>query len=656
MKKQFSVEDLYLHRKVTELACRPGDTRITAVVRSVDRDDDKYVSCLWDHDLNGARPVQLTRGPGQDSSPCWSPDGSELAFVSDRNAGVPQVFVLPRSGGEARQLTNFARGVTALKWHPSGQQVYVIASVGVHPDSRGKPGGKEADSKQGGPELAWRLPYKADGVGYLLGRQIHLFQVDVGSGEVNQLTKGPFDVQAFDISRNGKRIAYARTREGRFAHLTDLWLCDHAGNNAQQLTRQNPIVMAPHWSPDAHWIAFTGNEKEGDSQVNLWLVDPETGKGMVLGSDDHEVADAESVTWSRDSRSLTCVLARRGCHEIVSVSVPDGELRSLVAGPRQFGAVGCNGELFAYSVETPTQACELYACRADGDGERQLSDLNPWWRDRTPLRSELHRFEVPDGRGGTETIQGWLLRPEGRQGALPLLNDVHGGPASMALLDFDTNVFWQVLCSRGWSVLALNAVGSGSYGRAFCTRLSGHWGELDLPQHVAAIEQLQREGLASDKVAISGKSYGGYLSAWAIGHTEMFKAAVVMAPVGNIETHYGTSDGGYYADPLYMRTAPDFDRKLARALSPLQHVERARTPTLFLQGKDDERCPKCQSEELFVSLMRAGDTPAEMVLYPGESHGFLGEGAPACREDAAGRIVDWLEQWCHAPEGGAQDR
>lgn len=122
-----------------------------------------------------------------------------------------------------------------------------------------------------------------------------------------------------------------------------------------------------------------------------------------------------------------------------------------------------------------------------------------------------------------------------------------------------------------------------------------------------------------------------------------------MAPVGKIETHYGTSDGGYYADPLYLGTAPRFNRQRARELSPLQYVEQATTPTLFLQGADDERCPKCQSEEMFVSMLRAGDTPAELVLYPGEDHSFLGQGAPACRADAVGRIVDWITR--HAANG-----
>ena len=294
-------------------------------------------------------------------------------------------------------------------------------------------------------------------------------------------------------------------------------------------------------------------------------------------------------------------------------------------------------------------------CDPGQAAERELTDMNAWWRERTDIQAEVRAFDVPDGKGGTEKIEGWLLRRADAEGPGPLLNDVHGGPASYALLDFDTNVFWQVLCSKGWSVLALNAVGSSSYGREFCDRLAGHWGEYDLPQHLAALKSLEAEGICDDRLAISGKSYGGFFSAWTIGHTEQFGAAVVMSPVGNIETHYGTSDGGYYADPFYLGTTPRFDREFARKLSPLQYVERASTPTLFMQGAEDERCPKCQSEEMFVSLMRAGDTPTELVLYPGENHSFLGQGAPSCRADAAARIVDWIVEHACKDEGAGRE-
>ena len=402
------------------------------------------------------------------------------------------------------------------------------------------------------------------------------------------------------------------------------------------------MAMAPLWSPDGRWIAFSGAMREGDGQTSLWLLEFATGRVTTLGPDGLEVGDTENMYWSADSRQLLLARAHRGRHEIVSLSVPGGRLVALVAGDRQFGALGCDGTHLVYSVDAPDQPSELFACRMDGAGERRLSELNPWWRERVAIEVESRQFEVPDGLGGTETIDGWLLRARGRQGPMPLLDDVHGGPASYALLDYDTNVYWQSLCSRGWAVLLLNAVGSSSFGHEFCDRLAGHWGEYDLPQHLAAVEQLRAEGVCDGRVAIAGKSYGGHLASWAIGHCDIFRAAVVMAPVGNIETHYGTSDGGYYSDPLYVDAAPAFDRTRARELSPLRYVENAATPTLFMQGKDDERCPKCQSEELFVSLYRAGDTPAELVLYPGEDHHFLGQGKPSNRADAARRIINWV--------------
>ncbi|RZL03439.1 MAG: S9 family peptidase [Rubrivivax sp.] len=641
--KSFSIDDLYLHRKLSALHGLPGRALVVASVRSVDRGQDSYVSHLWAFDLNGGPPRQLTNGPGLDTSPRLSPQGDRVAFTSVRNEKSIQLHLINLDGGEARVCGHIEGGVSSPRWWPDGQSLLVAGTVDVDPDLRGKRGSSSPARGQGGPEVAWRLPYKSDGIGYLLAREIHLFSIDAASGAHRQLTNGPFDVMAFDPSPDGRRIAHVRTREGRFAHRTDLWVCDADGANARQLTDQLAIVLQPAWSPDGRWIAFAGAEQEGDAQSRLYLHDVQEGRLRVLGDESLEVAAVDSaVQWSADGRQLVFVRAHRGCHEVAAISIEDGALQTLLSGDRQFGAFACTADHLVYSVEHPTLPSELYAAGMAGQDEHQLSQLNPWWQERTPLQAERRQFTVPDGAGGQEVIEGWLIRAVGSAQSQPLLNDVHGGPASYALLDFDTNVFWQVLCSRGWAVLALNAVGSSSHGRAFCNRLAGRWGELDLPQHLAAIRQLQDEGVTDDRLAISGKSYGGYLSAWAIGHTRQFRAAVVMAPVGNIETHYGTSDGGYYADPLYMNTAPLFERQLANKLSPLKYVEQASTPTLFLQGKEDERCPKCQSEEMFVSLCRAGTTPTELVLYPGEGHHFLGEGQPNCRADASARIVDWL--------------
>jgi len=650
MSQAFSIEDLHLHQKVSELEGSPDGQRVACTLRSVDRDADKYLSCIWSVAIDGSGARQLTRGPGSDQSARWSPDGSTLAFLSDRHGGSAQVHLLDIDGGEARQLGQLPGAVGDLHWAADGKSLVVSAAVPVDPDWRGERA-RGRKPKGGGvrPEVSWKLPYKSDGMGYMLAREIHLFRLDAATGEHLQLTDGPFDALAFWPAPNGAHIAYSRTRSGRFSHRSDLWVCDADGSGARQLTRDFATVMSPVWSPDGHWIAFSATGDQGDAQTNLFVMDFASGQVHRLGDEDVQVADPLSVRWSKDSSSLVCTLAKRGRHQVARIAVPHGKVEILCHGDRQLGGFTLCGDQLAYVVAHPSCPSEIHACAADGSGERQLTDFNPWWKERAPVLAETWKFRVPDGRGGIETIEGWLLRAEGSKGPLPLLNDVHGGPASYALLDFDTSVYWQALCAQGWAVLALNAVGSASYGREFCDRLAGHWGEYDLPQHLAAVRQLQEEGVCDERLAIAGKSYGGYLSSWAIGHCNIFRAAVVMAPVGNIETHYGTSDGGYYADPYYMDTEPRFDRELAKQLSPMRHVEKATTPTLFMQGADDERCPKCQSEELFVSLMRAGDTATELVLYPGQDHHFLSDGAPSAREDAARRIIDWISAHVERP-------
>src|SRR5690606_18093463 len=185
---------------------------------------------------------------------------------------------------------------------------------------------------------------------------------------------------------------------------------------------------------------------------------------------------------------------------------------------------------------------------------RTLTAFNAWWHERTPATLERRQFRVPDGDGGEELISGWLIRASGSEGRQPLLVDVHGGPASHVLFDYPPIAYWSILWSRGWSILALDPVGSASYGREFAERLRGRWGELDLPQHLTAIHNLQQLDLADERVVIAGKSYGGYMSAWAVSHSDAFSAAVVLAPVTNIEAHWGTSDSGYYSDPYAMKS------------------------------------------------------------------------------------------------------
>jgi dipeptidyl aminopeptidase/acylaminoacyl peptidase len=191
--------------------------------------------------------------------------------------------------------------------------------------------------------------------------------------------------------------------------------------------------------------------------------------------------------------------------------------------------------------------------------------------------------------------------------------------------------------------VAPNAVGSASYGRDFARRLTGRWGELDLPQVQAVVAQLQAEGLADTRLACAGKSYGGFLAAWAIGHCDLFKAAAVSAPVANLLSHMGTSDTGYYVTPFAMGCGPEDDPERYRRLSPVTYCQQVTAATLLLQGENDGRCPRGQSEELFANLVRCGKAEVELVMYPQGSHAEAESGRPRNRVDYHQRLARWVD-------------
>jgi len=658
--QSFEPEDIFLEQCITDLHLIGDKPIAVCAVKKIDKKGEKYISTLWTFSLDGSDGRQLTQGPGIDDTPRWSPDGKKIAFLSDRDGGEAQLYCIQLDGGEARRLTDLKLGVQSHAWRPDGRQLLATAAVSVDPEDRSRSAATiDLDRPRRSPdepELVWRLPYKMDGQGYQLAQRVHLMLVDAETGSATPLTQGDFDVQSAVWSSDGKQIAFIRSRgDPGQEHCTDLWLLDvddkGAAGSPRRLSRDQANASSPSWSPDGRWIAFSGAANVGDPQMRLWLCDVKDNEVQPLGESSIEVVPGD-LQWRRDSRGLAFIRAHRGLQEIAVISVPNGELKSLPRKERHIVHLAANEQL-VYTTESAKEALELYCADWNGDNERKLSQFNAWWDARVAPQVHWRRFKVPDGDGGSEEIDGWLLTPAQTSGTVPLLVDVHGGPASYAPLSFSVHAYWQLLCSRGWAVLALNPVGSSSYGRKFTERLRSRWGELDLPQQTAAVEQLQAEGLVDDRIAIIGASYGGYLSAWAIGVCRHFRAAVVCAPVANLESHYGTSDSGYYADPYSMDGKPAANRELMAKLSPMMHIEKACTPTLFLQGKDDQRCPVGQSEELFVKLRRSG-TPAELVLYPGGSHHVFGKGKPSHRLDALKRIVDWLQGWVEIPleDGG----
>lgn len=653
MPTPFQVDDLCLYERLSEIGGAATVDVAACVIQHIDRDRDIYCSAIWCFPAEAADPAQpwqLTRGTGMDECPRWSPDGRQLAFLSNDDDHT-QVYLISRDGGERRQLTHFDNNAIAIAWAPDGQSLVVAASVPMKPESLSGPATPVSD---GGPEIVWRVPYKLDGMGYTLCAQIHLFRVMAADGATSQLTGGRFDAMAAAWSPDGTSVVHTRSRSGRCAHRADVWRMRADGSDAMQLSSEVSSAQFPVWAPDGSTIVFSGAVRDGDARMRLWRIDCTSWKVSPLGEEEIEIVDGQAVFWDEDSRGVFFIAARCGIQEVGYIAVPSGQYRTVVGGWRHVSALSMvAGGYLVYVTESPAEPCQLYRCRRDGSDLVKLSSLNGWWYERVLPEVALRQFQVPDGSGGEETVDGWVISPP-RDPARPkspgpLLIDVHGGPAAYAMLPYNSQTYWNALVSLGWTVLAVNAVGSGSYGRDFADRLRRRWGDLDLAQHIAAAECLVREGQADGRLAIAGKSYGGYLAAWAVATTSRFRAAVISAPITNLETHFGTSDSGYYSDAFDMDGSPEDSRDAYVAPSPAHMAARARTPMLILQGKDDQRCPLGQAEDFFVRVMSLGQAPAEMVLYPGGSHKFFQTGKPSFRADAAQRLVNWLQHWIDVP-------
>ena len=643
--------DLLGFKTIPDLEISPDGARVAYVVTCIDIELDEYRSTIHVAPTEGGAPIEFTRGPKRDSAPRWSPDGSQLAFLSDRAGGERQLYVMSARGGEPRQLSSFSGHAGAASWSPDGTKIAFSGRVWAEPRPEDAPARERWEQR---PRHVTKAQYKTDGQGYTFDAQAHLFIVDVATGETKQLTEGDFDDGAESWSPDGRQIAFARTRGGRSDYSArDIWVVDVATRAALRITETVGRATSPTWSPDGTTLACYGYDAQvpdlGDPMVRVWTVPSRGGQPRRLterydrGAMLLPVATATpGPIWSRNNDTVTFIAGDHGNAHLVRTAIADGSTSVIVGGERQIlYASAAAGSRIAFAAGDLAAPSDLYVTAWDGSGERRVTELNKEILSQlAPVHGERRTFKSPHGG----TLEGWLFLPTESRGRSPLLVDIHGGPQSFMGNVFSLTYFYRyLLSSRGWAVLALNPTGSGSYGHEFAHGIRAKWGEHDLAEQLAAVDQLVAEGIADpDRLAVAGYSYGGFMTSWTIGHTDRFKAAVVGAPVTNQESFFGTSDIGMWFAPWEMGASIGAGRETFRRLSPINYVDKVTTPTLVLHGEADERCPIGQGEEFFAGLVAAGNVPTEFVRYPGGSHMFIAQGRPSHRVDFNRRVVDWV--------------
>jgi len=588
-----------------------------------DRMNDQQVSNLWLADVEGKRIRLLTSGNWRDTAPVWSPDGKRLAFLSDRD-GTTQLYVMWLDTREVAQLTHLERAPSGLAWSPDGKKIAFTAFLpDENPILQVKLPKKPEGAKWAAPAiLIDRLSWRNDGRGPLPKGYSHIFVLEAElGGTPRQVTSGDYSHSEPEWSVDGQKLFFSAIRKPEAEYEfrnSEIYSLDLATLEVKALTDRRGPDTNPVASPDSRWIAYSGyDDKSFTSHLSsLYVMDPAGGQKRLWAGN---LPDSPAnLAWSADSRGLYYTVNDRGQSNLNYVPLL-GAGRKITSGVHVLGGVTLSltgqaaaiqsdfhhpGRLVTFNLQRPDDLRRLVDVNADVLDGLQLGEVEELW------------FKAPDGLD----IQGWLIKPAEFDPAkkYPLVLWIHGGPWSMYSVAF--NWGWQNFAADGYGVLFLNPRGSTGYGQDFVNGIQYSYPGRDYDDLMAGVDAALAKGFIDPQnLFVCGGSGGGVLTAWIVGHTDRFRAAVSMRPVIDWMSFCGTTDG---ADWYKQFKSYPWEDPLEYALrSPLHYVAKVKTPTMVMTGEADLRTPMGQSEEYYRALKMLKKETL-LVRMPEEYHGW----------------------------------
>ncbi len=636
----------------------PDGERV-AFLRTLPDGEEEYDSTVYLVDTDGEGAArQFTAREGRDAEPRWSPSGDRLAFTSVRGDGdAPQLWVLPVDGGEARQVTDVVGGVSDLAWSPDGDRVAFTQRTTAAEREAGLDvavGEEEYEREAPDPRVVDRMIYRADAA-YLDDTRSHVYTVPlpgVEGGEVTRHTDGDRDYLAPEFG-DGDTLYYAVNRDPEpddtFGYDIDAYsLAGGEGETVAETTDWGISLAAT----DDGLLAYprTPEEKATMRQTDLLALDRESGETTVLTADLDRTVVPEGFEW--DGRSLYFLTPDEG--EVVLRRAGTDASPQRVAGGGELSGLSVREGRAAVTRSEWSHRGDVFLLE-DGE-ERRLTEVNAdYLADRHVGEPEEVWFESDDGH----EIQGWVLTPPGFDGddeQYPLAVEIHGGPHAMWTTSGTMWHEFQLLAARGYVVFWCNPRGSTGYGEEHAMAIERDWGDVTMRDVLAGADLVaDRAYVDETSQFVTGGSFGGYMTAWLVGHTDRFAGAVAQRGVYDLSSFYGSTDAFKLVEMDFGAT-PWEDPEFLWAHSPVAHVEDVVTPTLVMHADNDFRVPVNNGEMLYLFLRKQG-VDTRLVRYPREGHELSRSGEPGHVVDRLERIARWFDGYSdHHDAPPATDR
>ena len=654
----FKPMDVFDLQWVADPQISPDGRNIAYVRMGMDIKTDRPRGTIWLVAADGGHPRPLS---GADSSfhARWSPDGSRIAYLANGSDGSTQLFVYWVDSGVTAPITRLVESPSAPAWSADGHWLaFTMAVPAEHkplkvdlPDA--PKGAKWADP----PKLIDRMVFRVDGEGYLPNTYSQLFVVSADGGSARQLTHGDFDIEGTPVFMpDGRAVLIAENRrtDADFAPLdSEIYRVDLADDSLHALTDRRGPDQSPAVSPDGKHIAYIGFDDKhlGHQPAQLYVMDSD-------GTHAHSLTptldrDVSAPRWARDGKQLVFQYEERGAG-IIGIIDLAGKIRILasdlgggdVTRPYTGGSfsVASTGR-FAYTRAATTAPAALATGTSTGDIVTLASLSDALLQQRSMGAVEEINFK---SSAEARTIQGWVIKPPAFDSAkkYPLLLEIHGGPFASYGPSFAAEL--QLYAAAGYVVLYLNPRGSTGYGQDFTDQIHHNYPGKDFDDLMSGVDEVVGRGyIDRDRLFVTGGSGGGVLTAWIVGHTDRFRAAVVVKPVINWASFVLTADMTSYFSSYWFDGFPWDHVEAYWKRSPLAYVGNVHTPTMLMTGEVDYRTPSTEAEQFYEALkLRKIDTA--LVRVPNASHDISAR--PSLLIDKVAYVLAWF----HAHDSAAQ--